>query len=387
MKNLVLGFAACGLLAIISSCGGGGATDTHTGTSGGSTTPTITTKAQLGKAFFNDTTLSNPKGESCGTCHSESKDFTDPRPGPTSQGAVAGLFSFRHAPSIRYMAFSPDFSDTGGEQGGPLGGQFWDGHATNLNDQVHFPMLNPVEMNNASTDAVVATVKAGPYATALQKLYGANIFSSSTNAFNAIVDAIVTFEKSSEVSPFTSKYDSFLAGTVQLTAAETRGLAVFNGPGGCSGCHTSSPALDGTPPLFTNFCYANLGLPKNPNNPYYKIPTKYNPQGAGFVDQGAQLTDGQSSEAGMFMTQSLRNVAVRTPYFHNGIFTTLQDVINFYNTRDLGGFAAPEVPDTEDMTELGNLKLTKQNISDLIAFLNTLTDGYTATSPDYSVRR
>ena len=392
VERVAIGFAACGLLAVISSCGGGGGggpvnTGTGTGTTGGTTPPAITTKAQLGKAFFNDTTLSNPKGESCGTCHSENRAFTDPRPGPTSPGAVAGVFGFRHAPSIGYMAFSPNFSNTAGEQGGPLGGQFWDGHATDLADQAHFPMLNPFEMNNASVGAIVATVQAGPYAAALEKLYGATIFSNSTTAFNAIVDSIVKFEQTAEVSPFTSKYDAFLAGTVQLSAAETRGLAVFNGQGGCSGCHTSSPALDGTPPLFTNFCYANLGLPKNPNNPFYKDPASDNPQGANFIDYGVQRTTGQAAEAGMFMTPSLRNVVATPPYFHNGIYNTLQEVINFYNTRDIGNFPPPEVPANEDMTELGNLGLTQQNISDLVAFLNTLTDGYTATSPDYRPRR
>jgi cytochrome c peroxidase len=375
----VAGICVSGIAAAISSCGGGGGSVSSTTGTTGSPPPAITTKAELGKALFSDTSLSTPAGQSCGTCHSEAKDFTDPRPGPTSEGVIPGLFGFRHSPSIRYMAYSPTFVGDGGQAGSAIGGQFWDGRAPTLTAQIPVPILNPTEMNNASTAAVVAAVQAGPYAKPLENLYGASIFSNPTSAFNAIDDAIVQFEHTSEFSPFTSKYDAFLAGTVQLTASETRGLAVFNGQGGCAGCHTSSPSLDGTPPLFTNFCYANLGLPKNPNNPYYTIPAKYNPLGANFVDIGLQTTTGNPGDRGMFMTQSLRNVAVRGPYFHNGIFTTLQQVINFYNTRDLGGFPTPEVPQTEDLTELGNLGLTQQNISDVIAFLNTLTDGYTPT--------
>ncbi len=354
---------------------------TTTGSSGGTTAPPIKTKAELGQALFNDTTLSNPKGMSCGTCHSAQKAFTDPRPGfPVSEGVIKGRFMFRNAPSIQYIAYSPDFSLGNGQAGNVTGGQFWDGHARNLIDQVHFPLVNPLEMNNHSSAEVVASIAAGPYASALKKLYGADVFTNSTNAFNAVVDAIATFEKTPAVSPFSSKYDAFLKGQAELTPAETRGLAAFNGQAGCAGCHTSAPDPKGTPPLFTNFCYANLGLPKNPDNPYYTISSHFNPQGKAFVDLGLERTTGRAEDAGNFMTPSLRNVALTGPYFHNGIFTTLAQVVHFYNTRDLGGFAPPEVPGTEDTTELGNLHLTAQQESDIVAFIGTLTDGYASTN-------
>ncbi|MDR3691903.1 MAG: cytochrome c peroxidase [Fimbriimonas sp.] len=366
-------FCCLGVGCALVSCGGGGGSSP----SGGSST--IANKEQLGKALFFDTSLSNPVGQSCGTCHSPAKNFSDPRPGPTSAGAVNGLFGFRHAPSISYMAYSPPFSVTGGEAGGAVGGQFWDGRASTLNDQVHFPLLNPIEMNNPTEAAMVAKVAVSPESAPMKRIYGAGVFNDSTTAFNAIVDAIVAFEKSPAVSPFSSKYDAFLAGRAQLSATEIQGLGLFNGKGGCSGCHTSSPSPDGTPPLFTNFCYANLGLPKNPANPYYTIPAQYNPAGSSFVDLGLQITTGQSGDAGNFMTPTLRNVALRSPYFHNGIFSTLTQVLNFYNTRDLGGFAAPEVPQTEDTTELGNLKLTTSEVNAIVAFLQTLNDGYSRT--------
>ncbi len=373
-KNLVAGVGVIGVLAGIVSCGGGGASN------GGGTT-SLQTKAQLGQALFFDTTLSTPSGMSCGTCHSPNRNFTDPRPGPTSAGVVPGLFGFRNTPSIKYMAYSPTFSISGGEGGGAIGGQFWDGRAADLQSQAKFPFLNPIEMNNPSAAAVVAAVAKGSSASAMKRLYGATIFDDTNKAFDAIVDAIATFERTPAVSPFSSKYDAFLKGLTQLSAAEVRGLGLFNGKGGCSGCHTSTSAPDGTPPLFTNFCYANLGLPKNKNNPYYTLPSKFNPLGSSFIDIGLQTTTASASDAGNFMTPTLRNVAVTPPYFHNGVFSTLDQVVNFYNTRDLGGFDPPEVPQTMDKTELGDLKLTAQESSDIVAFMNTLTDGYVVPTP------
>lgn len=264
--------------------------------------------------------------------------------------------------------------------GSAIGGQFWDGRAPDLPSQAKFPLVNPIEMNNASLAVVVNTVKNGPAAIALKNLYGATIFSNADNAINAIVDAISEFEHTPQVSPFSSLYDAFLSGSAQLSITQLQGLALFNGKAGCSGCHTSSPLPDGTPALFTNFCYANLGLPRNKNNPYYTIPARYNPLGASFLDNGLGNTTGRAADAGNFMTPSLRNVAVRPPYFHNGVFSTLKQVVHFYNTRDLGGFDPPEVPSTEDLTELGNLKLTDAEENEIVAFLGTLSDGYTTPS-------
>jgi len=372
-----MAFGIIGAVAGIVSCGGGGGGSTSSGpTVLGPVTGPIKTKAQLGQAFFFDTTLSNPTGESCSTCHSPSKAFTDPRPGPTSEGVIPGLFGFRNAPSISYMAYSPDFGFSV-QQRAYIGGQFWDGRATDLPSQAKVPLLNPTEMNNTSVASLVAKVQSGKFANALKQLYGATIFSDPTNAFNAIVDAISQFERIPAVSPFTSKFDAFLQGKAQLTASEINGMALFNGKAACAECHVSSPQPDGNPPLFTQFCYDNIGLPKNTSNPYYTIPSKFNPAGANFVDLGLQGTTSDASTAGFFMTPSLRNVAVTGPYFHNGIFNTLAEVVNFYNTRDTGNFGTPEVPATVDRSVLiGHLLLTAQEQLDLISFLGTLTDGY-----------
>lgn len=274
------------------------------------------------------------------------------------------------------MAFSPDFGYSRAQRA-YIGGQFWDGRATDLPSQAKLPLLNPIEMNNVSIASLIAKVQAGAYAGAMKRLYGATIFSDPEAAFDALVDAMAQFERTPAVSPFTSKFDAFLKGMAQLTPTEISGMALFNGKAACAECHVSSPQPDGNPPLFTQFCYDNLGLPKNPKNPYYTIPAQYNPAGASFVDIGLQGTTNDPTTAGFFLTPSLRNVAVKTHYFHSGIFTTLAEVLNFYNARDLGGFAPAEIPGTVDHTRLiGHLQLTAQEQSDVISFLETLTDGY-----------
>jgi len=275
------------------------------------------------------------------------------------------------------MAYSPDFGFSAAQRA-YIGGQFWDGRATDFPAQAKQPLLNPIEMNNTSADSLVAKVKAGPLGAALVRIYGNSVFSDTNTAFNAIVDSLSEFERTPEVSPFTSKFDAFLQGKVQLSPAEISGMALFNGKAACAECHVSSPQPNGHPPMFTQFCYDNLGLPKNKNNPYYTIPTQYNPAGASFIDLGLQNTTNDSGTAGFFKTPSLRNVAITGPYFHNGVFNTLKEVVHFYNTRDtVGNFDPPEVPDTVDTSVLiGHLQLTPQEEDDLVTFLKTLTDGF-----------
>jgi len=367
-KIFVFGIGLVGTSVGLISCGGGGGIAPSAGP---------VTKASVGKALFFDTSLSTPKGMACATCHSPKKAFTDPRPGPTSEGAVKGLFGFRKAPSIQYMAFSPIFQESGASNGGALGGQFWDGRAPDLPSQAKGPLLNPIEMGNASVQVVVNTVKNGPEAAGMKQIYGPTIFSDPNAAFDAIVDAIAAYEKTPEVSPFTSKYDAYLNGQVQLTASEANGLAIFNGKAQCFNCHVSTPLPDGTHPLFTNFTYANIGLPRNPTNPYYTMPAKYNPLGSSFTDYGLGNTTGRATDQGLFLVPSLRNRAVTGPYFHNGGFLTLSAVVQFYNTSELGQvFGPPEVAQNVNSTQVGNLQLTGQERTDLLNFINTLTDGF-----------
>jgi cytochrome c peroxidase len=193
-----------------------------------------------------------------------------------------------------------------------------------------------------------------------------------------MADAIEAYEKTSEFSPFNSKYDHWLRGETELTEQELRGLKLFEAEdkGNCAACHPSRLAADGSPPLFTDFTYDNLGVPRNPENPFYSLPSDLNPDGFAFVDFGLGETVNDPAQNGKFRVPSLRNVAITAPYMHNGVFKTLFNVVAFYNTRDVAEWPAPEVLENVNMEEMGNLGLTNQELEDLVAFLRTLTDGW-----------
>lgn len=343
---------------VVLGCGGAGA--------GGNLS-----KVALGQALFS-TNLSNPDGQSCASCHQPGHLFVDPRQdSPTSAGAVPGVFGNRQTPTIMYSFFAPSFFFDE-EAGDYLGGQFWDGRASDLKDQVHFPLLNPFEMNNASVEEIVGKVQASPLAAAMKNLYGPNIFDDPNAALAAIADALVAFETSPQMSPFSSKYDAYMAGNATLTPSEERGLTLFNGKAHCANCHPSA----GTHALFTDFSYDNIGLPKNPNNRFYNNPPQYNPDGDAFIDHGLFNTTHRPDDDGGFKVPTLRNIELTGPYFHNGVIDNLTDVVQFYNRRDLGDFGDPEVPFFMNTTELGNLSLTDDEVADIVAFMKTLTDGY-----------
>ena len=343
---------------------------------GGATSDSVT-KASLGRDLFFDTSLSNPAGQSCGTCHSANRSFTDPRAGITSEGALTGIFGSRQSNTAMYMAFSPEFKfDTTIQDF--IGGQFWDGRAKNLEEQAKAPFLNPGEMHNASKQEVVDKVRTGLFAQKFQLIFGNDIFNDTDKAYDAIADAIATFERTDVFQPFSSKYDAFLKGKATLSASEGRGLVVFESPtkGNCAKCHPSQPGPNGEPPLFTNFKYDNIGIPRNLSNPFYTQPAWQNPDGTGFIDVGLSKTTGRPQDAGRFKIPTLRNIAMTAPYFHNGVFTTLEDAVLFYDQRDLGGFAVPEVLQGVNRVDMGSLHLTEQEKQDLVEFMRTLTDGF-----------
>ena len=334
-------------------------------------------KVLLGKAIFLDTNLSNPAGQSCSSCHAAATSFSDPSHSMVSQGAVSGLFGNRNAPIASYTMFNPPFHFDNVDSS-YVGGLFWDGRVNTLEEQAQKPFLNPLEMNNSDLSAVVEKVKAASYYPNFKKIYGA--ISDAPTAFNNIADAIAAFERSAELNPFTSKFDYYLKGQATLTAQELHGLDLFNDTlrAKCGNCHLTTPDATSGKVLFTDFTYNSDGVPKNPFNPFYSIPSSYNPSGAEFVDYGLGAILNNHDYDGEFRVSSLRNIALSAPYFHNGVFGTLEEVVHFYNTRDVpgSGFAPAEVPINIDTLETGNLHLTLQEEADIVAFLKTLTDGY-----------
>ncbi len=338
----------------------------------------LTQKQQLGKKLFFDENLSTPVGQSCATCHAPEAGFGNPNADyPVSQGVHKDRFGNRNDLPAAYAAFSPTFHfDT--EEGLYVGGQFWDGRAADLAEQAKGPFVNPLEMANPDEKTVVEKVRSSEYADLFREIYGTRSFDDPNNAFNLIADAIAAYERSSELNQFSSKYDLYLAGKVTLTEQELRGLVLFEDENRakCAECHPSEPGEDGSRPLFTDFTYDNLGVPPNPENPFYYLPKELNPDGVYFIDLGLGGELGKPSENGKFKVPSLRNVAKTAPYLHNGIFKNLRQVVVFYNTRDVGPWAPPEVRANVNREELGDLGLTEQEVDDIVAFMLTLTDGY-----------
>lgn len=360
----------------ITACGGGGQSNNAP------TPPTdpLVLKQSLGERLFFDTNLSTPPGQSCANCHEPAAGFADPDTNfPVSQGVHTDRFGSRNTPTAAYAAMAPDF---GGDQiSGFSGGQFIDGRALNLIEQAKQPFLNPLEMNNPDKAAVIQAVRNSDYVDLFEQVYGAGSLDDVETAYDQVADAIAVFESTEMFSPFTSKFDYFLAGQVELTEPERRGFILFDGKGQCFACHVV--------PLFTDYTYSNLGVPKNPDNPFYDLPPVFNPDGNAFVDLGLGGNPGVmlSTENGKFKVPTLRNVAITPPYMHNGVFQTLEQVVDFYNTRDVlppcptdvieqGCWPAPEVAENVDTQFMGDLGLTSQEVADIVAFLQTLTDGF-----------
>jgi cytochrome c peroxidase len=341
------------------------------------------------------------------------------------RGAVPTRFGNRKPPSAAYATQSPIFAYDAGE-GLFVGGNFWDGRATGEQlgnpaaDQALGPFLNPVEQNNPSKQAVLEQIASSQYAGLWEEVWGEPI-SWETGAdidenYDRIGLAIAAYEASPEVNQFSSKYDAYLAGEAKLNKMEAWGLELFEGKAMCSLCHLSNPA-DQNPPLFTDYTFDNLGVPKNPENPFYEMDQEFlddgspiNPEGMAWVDPGLggflsthsnpDWADMADENMGKHKVPTLRNVAKgfneedgQKAYTHNGYFKSLKSIVHFYNTRDvkpacldeftleadslkMNCWPVPEVADNVNDAELGNLGLTDKEEEALVAFMRALSDGY-----------
>jgi len=338
----------------------------------------LTQKESLGRLLFFDPMLSTPPGQACSHCHSPAAGFGDPNQLlPVSRGVHPDRYGNRNDMTVTYASYIPPLAFDE-EEGLWIGGLFWDGRASSLVEQAKGPPLNPLEMANPDIEAVVAALREASYSDQFLEVYGEGSLNDTEAAYNHMADAIAAYEMTKEFHPFDSKYDLYLAGEVSLTPQELHGLAVFEDEtkGNCSACHMSRPDADGSPPLFTDFTYDNLGTPRNPMNPYYLLPPEFNPEGLDYVDLGLGPVVGDPELNGFFRVPTLRNVAITPPYMHNGVFHTLFEVVSFYNTRDVTPWPPPEVPTAVNRDELGDLGLTPEELESLVAFMETLTDGY-----------
>jgi cytochrome c peroxidase len=358
---------------------------------------------ELGKRLFFDEHLSTPPGQSCAACHAPEVGFTGPDSsinlaGGVYPGAVHVRFGNRKPPASAYAGLSP-ILHYDSLKAAWVGGMFWDGRATGwtlgdpLAEQAQGPFLNPLEQNNPGAKQVCLKVAHSSYAKLFKEVWGPRSLDpvkDVAGTYERVARSIAAYERSKEVNPFSSKYDSFLGGKAQLTDQEAEGLSLFNGKGKCSACHTSEPGPSGEPPVFTDFTYDNLGIPRNPANPFYGMPRKWNPDGANWVDVGLggflQSAGYEPAvyepELGKQKVPTLRNVDRRPTestvkaFAHNGYFKSLEEIVHFYNTRDVGSWPPPEVPSNVNTTQLGNLGLTAGEEAAIVAFLKTLTDGY-----------
>ena len=383
--------ATAALGIALAGCGGAeGSTST-------SSSSELSAAAALGQQIFSDVSLSAGGKQSCASCHDP-----DHAHGPANNlavqlgGANLDVPGFRAAPSLRYLKTTPAFFFDA--EGTPTGGFDLDGRVDTLQAQARRPFLAPHEMANADIPAVISKLANASYAVEFRRVFGDTIFSDPQAAFDRMVFALQRFQlEDASFAPFSSKYDAFLAGNAKLGDAELRGLALFNSAskGNCAACHPSAHGADGSPPLFTDFTYDNLGVPRNT-----EIATTAD---ANYFDLGLcgpDRTDlsGRTDLCGAFKVPTLRNVATRPVFFHNGRFKSLKETLQFYVTRDTHPERwYPLVNGTPDkFNDLPaayranvntseapyNRKpgdaptLTDAEIDDLIAFLTTLSDGY-----------
>ena len=370
--------------------------------------------ATLGRKLFFDPSLSASARTACASCHDPAHAFSAPDPAPVRMGGP----DLRHpgtraVPSLMYGAFTPAFTEhyfVSAEEGdesvdqGPTGGRGWDGRTDRARDQAVLPMLDSDEMANASPDDVLNAVRHAAYADDIKLLYGQDVFDDPAKAFHAVTQALEFYqENTATFSPFTSKYDAFLAGRARLTEQEGRGLALFDNPskGNCASCHRSAVTADGQRPLFTDFGFAALGLPRNRAIPANDDPAYFDLGLCGpkrhDLAPGPQVGSRPSraaNDCGMFKAPTLRNAALKQSFYHNGIVHSLRDAVAFYAERDsIPENWYPTGPDGnvrkfDDLPPAfaGNVSveppfgqqrvLSDANVDDLVAFLRTLTDGF-----------
>ncbi|OYO31750.1 cytochrome-c peroxidase [Janthinobacterium sp. PC23-8] len=368
--------------------------------------PSVADMTAMGRAMFFEPSLSISGKLSCASCHSPEHAYGPPNALAVQLGGPelkdAGT---RAAPSLRYLqntpAFTEHYHDDDGDDSvdaGPTGGRNWDGRAQSGHEQALTPLLAKHEMGNVDGAAVVEKLRQGPLAAQFRKVYGEKIFEQPEQALRWVLMSLEVFQESpADFYPYTSKYDAFLRKQVQLNPQELRGLALFNdeNKGNCASCHISRVAAGGAFPQFTDYGLINIGVPRN-----NKLPVNADPHYFDLGLCGPDRTDLKDHQeyCGRFKTPSLRNVALRKSFFHNGSFTSLEQVMRFYVERDTAPQKwYPKNPDGsvhkyDDMPpgmeanvnveapfdrKKGQAPaLSEKEIADVIVFLKTLTDGY-----------
>ena len=397
-----------GLTLWLSGCGGGAtAAPTDLAEPAAIALAATNDRINLGQQIFTDANLSEPRGTACAACHQANMGFAGNHGGRNgvAVGSLPGSIGSRNAMTNSYLGLIPapfSFVTTNGVTEA-VGGLFWDGRADSAELQALGPLLNPLEMNNPDRKSVVDKIAASRYAAQFRRAFGADIFANTDAAFTSIGVAIAAFERA-RLQPFSSKYDAMVRGQTTLSPTEARGMALFMEPakGNCAGCHLMNPT-SGKPEdsAFSEFTYYATGIPRNPAIPKNADPTFYDlglcgpdrtpPTLPDSVAQGVTI----SNFCGQFRMPTLRNVAERPAFMHNGFFRNLTEVVRFYSSRNsdplrwYGQAVSNDLP-TQYLGNIEKVKapfnraanagpaLSELEIADIVAFLHTLSDGFTA---------
>jgi cytochrome c peroxidase len=283
--------------------------------------PIIRTPDQLGKLLFNDPILSIDSSISCASCHKPEFAFAD-----TSALSIGieGHLTRRNTPSVMNSLSRRLF--------------MWDGRAKSLEDQALLPLEHPGEMGFSRTGAVERLKNNAFYGPAFKKMFDREVDEK------LMLGVIAAFQRTLETSD--TPNDRWLSDkNPGLTDAQIRGRALFFGKANCIECHFT--------PDFTADEFRNIGLFDNIT----------------FTDAGRFDHTKDSTDIGKFKVPGLRNVAVTGPYMHNGMFKTLQEVIEFYNDP------IAVVPMAINIDpEIKPLNLSETEKEDLVQFLISLTD-------------
>lgn len=376
--------------------------------------------AELGRAMFNDPLLSASGQLACATCHAPQNAMMAPNALPVQMGGAAmNLPGFRNAPTVTYALFTPRRNPPGAPT---RAGFQLDGRAVDLAAQAMMPFTSVNEMANVTTTEVRQRLVIRPYAGTFQSVFGAAVLRDADATVRAMGQAIAAYEQEGpEFQRFTSKFDAAAVGRATLTAQEQNGQRLFNDPrkGSCAVCHSGNGGTAGAQ-LFSNYSFQAVGAPRNWKISYNQdtgvqpafVPangTKLGAPNHRYYDLGACgpfRTDlaTQTTECGKFKVPSLRNVALKGAYYHNGVFNSLGQVVDFYNTRDVQPArwyrkADGVTPDIayNDLPVIyqaniarhppfqplpGNLpRLQPGEIKDIVAFLCTLSDGFDPKNP------
>jgi cytochrome c peroxidase len=296
----------------------------------------------LGKQLFHDPQLSASGKLSCASCHQAQHAFTPGNKLPVQKGGDhMQLMGTRAVPTLMYLQSTPPFTehyseDEGLQPGfdnGPAGGFTWDGRVSTLSEQAKIPLFSANEM--ASTPALLAKRIRKAYSASFMQLFGEAGLQSDTAITDGILLALQTYQQdATEFAPYSSKFDHVMQGQARFTPLEEKGLQLFMDPnkGNCASCHQAA-VIHGALPQFTDHGYAALGLPRN-----QQIAQNHDRHYFDLGLCGPARRDLHEEYCGFFKVPTLRNVARKKSFFHNGVVHTLRDAVRFYAERD----TAPE---------------------------------------------